>query len=66
MTANPCPKCEELLSSDTNKRHSDLQRTGLSKSVGFHGNRDDEYHYACSVCGTRFIGDSCGTWQDKN
>ena len=63
MKDNPCSNCEALLKGNTNKRHSELERTGLSKSVGFHGSQDDEYHYQCKVCGTKFIGDSMGTWQ---
>lgn len=64
--AQPCMACQDLLDGKTNKRHSELQRSGLSKSVGYHGNRDDEYFYVCKSCGTRFIGDSMGTWPDRS
>ena len=64
--AKPCMACQDLLDGKTSKRHSEIQRSGLSKSVGYHGNRDDEYFYVCKACGTRFIGDSMGTWPDKN
>ncbi len=63
--AEPCIACQELLNGKTNQRHFELQRSGLSRSVGYHGNRDDEHFYVCKVCGTRFIGDSMGTWSDK-
>lgn len=65
MKNKPCSKCQELLGGKANKRHAGLERTGLSRSVGFHGNRDDEYYYRCKACGTKFVGDSMGTWQDK-
>ncbi len=61
----PCMACQDLLDGKTNRRHSDIRRSGLSSSVGYHGSRDDEYFYVCQVCGTRFIGDSMGTWPDK-
>jgi hypothetical protein len=62
MNPNPCAECEDLISGKSNRRHASLERSGLSKSVGYHGNRDDEYFYTCRVCQTEFIGDSCGTW----
>lgn len=65
LSNQPCQKCQELLNKRTNIRHSDLERDGVSKSVGFHGRRDDEYLYRCKVCGTRFIGDNMGTWPEK-
>ena len=61
-----CKKCQELINGKTNQRHSGLHRSGLAVSVNYHGNNDDEYYYVCDSCGFRFIGDSCGTWPDKN
>ena len=66
MTTKPCPKCQKLLSGEGTSRHDRLERSGLSKSVEYHGNRDDEYFYTCRDCGTKFTGDSCGTWPAKN
>lgn len=65
MRTNPCVDCKKLIDNETNKRHINLKRTGLATSVGFHGSTDDEYYYVCDVCNSRFIGDSCGTWPDK-
>ena len=62
MTTTRCPKCEEMIKNDNAQRHSDLERSRLHKSVGHHGNRDDERYYTCKVCGSTFIGDSCATW----
>jgi len=62
MTTKPCPNCQKLLSGEGLSRHDRLKRSVLSKSVGYHGNRDD----ICRDCGTKFIGDSCGTWPAKN
>lgn len=66
MTKNPCVNCQNLLDGSTSRRHPELQRSGLSKSVGYHGNRDDEYFYTCKECGFTFIGDSMGTWPATN
>lgn len=66
MSSEPCENCKKLLDGETHKRHEGLQRDGLYKAVGYHGNRDDEYYYICKVCGSRFIGDSCGTWPDRD
>lgn len=63
MSNQPCKDCSDLLNKTTNKRHSNLRRVGLSKSVGYHGSHDDENYYTCSKCGTKFIGDGCGTWK---
>ncbi len=62
MTTNRCPKCKEMIKTDKAKRHSDLERSGLHKSDGHHGSRDDQYNYTCKVCGTTFVGDSSATW----
>ncbi len=66
MTQSPCPNCVPLLEGTTNMRHPNLERSGLQQSMGYHGSRDDEYVYVCNKCGSRFIGDSMGTWPDKN
>jgi hypothetical protein len=66
MAQSPCLECQDLLSGKTNRRHTALERDGLAQSVGFHGNRDDEYYYVCRNCGARFVGDSCGTWAAKD
>jgi len=66
MAQEPCSECHELLSGKTNKRHADLEEKGLARAVGYHGNRDDEHYYVCRICGSRFIGDSCGTWAAKS
>ena len=65
MRKDPCSECQELIDGKVNSRHSNLERSGLYRSIGFHGNRDDEHYYKCKVCSTIFIGDSCGTWQEK-
>ena len=62
MNIRKCDQCEAMLAQQTGKRHDRLERTGLSRAVGHHGSRDDEYVYTCRTCGARFIGDSCGTW----
>jgi len=66
MLEKPCMACQDILDRKANKKHSDIQRSGLSKSVGYHGSRDDEYVYVCKACETRFIGDSMGIWPDNN
>lgn len=66
MNASPCEKCKAIIEGNSNAKHSDLERSGLAQSVGYHGSRDDEYYYVCKICGTRFVGDSCGIWLDKN
>ena len=62
MITKSCSKCQDLLNGKVSSRHDQLERSDLSKSVGYHGNHDDEYFYICRECGTKFIGDSCGTW----
>lgn len=62
MNEDPCTKCRELLTGKSHQKHSELRRSGLSSGIGYHGGRDDEYFYICTVCGTRFVGDSCGIW----
>lgn len=63
MDQQKCEQCKEMVISRAGKRHKGLERTELSREVGHHGNRDDEYEYTCRTCGARFIGDSCGTWE---
>ncbi len=62
MSDEPCADCQKILDRETNLRHAGLERAGVHQSVGHHGNRDDERYYRCKVCGSTFIGDSCGTW----
>ncbi|HDL01108.1 MAG TPA: hypothetical protein ENH23_02635 [candidate division Zixibacteria bacterium] len=65
MRSTTCEKCKEIIEGKTSAKHSNLERSGLAQSVGYHGSRDDEYYYVCKNCGTRFIGDSCGIWLDR-
>lgn len=65
MNNKACQKCQDIISGKSNLKHEDLERNGLSKSVGYHGNRDDEYNYKCKVCKSNFVGDSCGIWPSK-
>ena len=57
-----CQPCMEIIDGTTNKRHDVLARDGFVQTVGHHGSRGDERRYKCNTCGTRFVGDNCGTW----
>ena len=65
MNSHVCSDCQDIIDGKTNGKHSELIRNGLARSVGHHGNRDDEYYYSCKTCGMEFIGDSMGIWPTK-